>query len=98
MRPSSATYLSSSEIPELVDPSMARPSKPLGNFFQHDFRGATPDGLDTGIACHSLNGTYPNESHPAMKLDAVVHHRIHQFAAVGFHHRDLASHVLALCI
>src|SRR5260221_13207468 len=96
MRPWAAVYLSSSDIREGFDTSMAMPSKPLGDFLKHDFRGAATDCLYAGVSCHSLDGAFAHEAHPAMKLHAIVHHGIDQFAAIGLHHRDFAGHIVAL--
>src|SRR5579871_243207 len=97
MRPSSRTYLSSSETSEKSATVMTA-SQALGNFFEHHFGGSAADRLDAGIACHSFDRAFADEADAAMELQAVIHHGVDEVAAIGLGHRHFAGDVVALRI
>src|SRR5260370_5583136 len=98
MRPSSRTYLSSSETSENSATAMTAPSQALGDFFEHHLGGAAADRLHAGIARHPLDRAFAHEADAAVELQAVIHHGIDEIAAIGLGHRHFAGDVVALRI
>src|SRR6267378_8067928 len=70
--------------------------QPLRDLFQHHLGGAAADRLHARVARHALDGRLAEIPRTAVELQAVVHHFVHQLAAVGLHHGHFFHAVLAL--
>ena len=78
--------------------SRVGPQRWIGPDIATELHRAAADGVQAGVAHHSLDGGFADVAHAAVELLAGVHHLVDHFGAECLDHRDVLDAVVAQAV